>query len=78
MIRVILKKNLKYVNREFWIPRIKDAPKRRSWEESGDNVDDDVDDELSESQKGGWTNYSEVYGPRLNLNERFSAVIHGS
>lgn len=31
--------------------RIKDAPKRRSWEESGDNVDDDVDDELSESQK---------------------------
>lgn len=33
--------------------RIKDAPKRRSWEESAGNGDDDVDEELSESQKGG-------------------------
>ena len=31
-------------------PRIKEAPKRRSWEEPESN--DDEDDELTESQQG--------------------------
>ena len=34
--------------------RIKDAPKRGSWDENADNNDDDddIDEDLTESQKG--------------------------
>ena len=35
------------------LTRIKDAPKRGSWDENADNDDDDdIDEDLSESQKG--------------------------
>jgi len=34
------------------ITRIKDAPKRRSWEEPENNGDEEEDEELSEAQQG--------------------------
>lgn len=52
----------------FWISRIKDAPKRRSWEEGADNGDEDPDDELSESQKGEWTPQAAVPGPSSEIS----------
>ena len=51
------------------LTRIKDAPKRGSWDENADNDDDDddddIDEDLSESQKGEetysvWLSYLSV------------------